>query len=101
MQIHDFILTPHCDMSIDDSSVVETHDNFIRQHKYSAATAFLKSCNYQKGFTALLFNSIQNKIRQLEIYLLNEYVADQYELYSLTEPTEEQMGDKKFWIQVY
>lgn len=101
MQINDFILTPHCDMSIDDGSIVKTHDDFIRQHKYSAAAAFLKNHNYQKGFTAALFNSIQNKIRELEIYLLNEYIADQDEFYSLTEPTEEQMDGKKFWIQVY
>lgn len=101
MNLRDVVFEPHSDMSADDVELVNQHDNLIKQNRYDDATALLNNSKYKKGFRASLFNSIQNKIRALEIYLLNEYVAETDELYSFTEPTEEQMKDKTFWIKIY
>lgn len=101
MNLKDIVFEPHIDMSANDIELINQHNNLIKQHKYNDATALLNDNKYEKGFRASLFNSIQNKIRALEIYLLNEYVAEDDELYSFTEPTEEQMKDKTFWIQIY
>ncbi len=50
------------------------------------------------GFKASLCNAIQNKLREIQIRLLNKSAApDEY--YSLQEPTEEEMQEKLFWIQ--
>lgn len=98
---NDLSFIPHNDMSADDIELVTQHKKLINQGNYSNAVDLLNNNNYHKGFRASLFNSIQNKIRALEIYLLNEYVAADDELYSLTEPTEAQMKGKIFWIQPF
>lgn len=101
MNISNFAFRPHNDMDADKGTVVIQHNNIIRKRKYSDSTAFLNENNYQDGFRASIFNSIQNKIRNFQIYLLNKFNAEPDELYSLTEPTQEQMQGKKFWIQPY
>ncbi len=50
------------------------------------------------GFKASICNAMQNKLREIQIHLLNKTAApDEY--YSLQEPTEEEMQGKLFWIQ--
>lgn len=50
------------------------------------------------GFKASICNAMQNKLREIQIHLLNKVAApDEY--YSLQEPTEEEMQGKLFWIQ--
>lgn len=51
-----------------------------------------------KGFGASICNAMQNKIREIQIYLLNK-TASPDEYYALQEPTEEEMQGKLFWIQ--
>lgn len=101
MNLRDIVFEPHNDMSAEDVDIVTQHDNLIKQKRYDDATFLLNNNNYKKGFRASLLNSIQNKILALEIYLLNEYVANTDEYYSFTEPTKEQMKNKTFWIQIY
>lgn len=101
MKLKDIIFEPHNDMSADDIELINQHSKLIKQNKYNDATALLNDNKYEKGFRASLFNSIQNKIRALEVYLLNEFIADTDEFYSFIEPTEEQMKNKSFWIQIY
>ena len=95
------IFTPHNDMGAEDTDIVTQHKNLIDSGNYSDATTLLNNNNYQKGFRASLFNSIQNKIRTLQEYLLNEFEADEDEFYSYDEPTAEQMDGKTFWIKPY
>ena len=95
------IFTPHNDMGAEDTDIVTQHKNLIDSGNYSDATTLLNNNNYQKGFRASLFNSIQNKIRTLQEYLLNELVANEDEFYSYDEPTAEQMDGKTFWIKPY
>lgn len=101
MNRSDFAFKPHSDMSADKKDIVIRHNDKIRKKQYRASTALLETNHYQDGFRASLFNCIQNKIRSLQIYLLNEFNAEPDELYSLSEPTAEQMKGKNFWIQPY
>lgn len=101
MELKDMIFTPHNDMGAEDTDIVTQHKNLIDSGNYSDATTLLNNNDYQKGFRASLFNSIQNKIRTLQEYLLNELVADEDEFYSYDEPTAEQMDGKTFWIKPY
>lgn len=101
MNILDFAFQPHGDMDAEDQNIVLQHKTKIDKKEYDDAIAILDENNYHDGFRASLFNGIQNKIRSFQIYLLNEFNAEPDELYSLTEPTPEQMQGKKFWIQPY
>lgn len=103
MELKDMIFTPHNDMSAEDTGIVTQHKNLIDSGNYSDATTLLDDNNYQKGFRASLFNSIQNKIRTLQEYLLNEFVADEDSYYSYDEPDAEFMEENgyKFWIKPY
>lgn len=97
----DLLFVPHNDLHPDDINIVEQHQNLINNEQFSDATALLDNNDYQKGFRASLFDSIEKKIQQIQIYLLNKYVAEPDEFYSIEEPTEEQMENKTYWIQVY
>ena len=71
MELRDFTFTPHNDMDIDDINVIAQHKNLISQGNYGDAGTL--ASNNGKGFIASLFNGIQNKIRTIQLYLLNEY----------------------------
>lgn len=101
MEIKDIVFEPHNDMEIDDLNTSIQHDNLIKQYKFDDATALLNNANYEKGFKASLFNSIQNKIRTVQEYVLNEFVAEEDEYFSYEEPSEELMENKTWWIQLY
>lgn len=103
MELKDIVFEPHNDMSAEDIEIVTQHKNLIDSGNYSDATTLLDDNNYQKGFRASLFNSIQNKIRTLQEYLLNEFVADEDSYYSYDEPDAEFMEENgyKFWIKPY
>lgn len=100
MELNDIVFEPHSDMSADDADIVRQHDNFIKK-SFDAAAEFLNQKHYTKGFAASLFHSIQNKIRILELFLLNEFVAEKDEYYSYEEPDEAQMEGRLFWVQLY
>ena len=99
----DIVFEPHNDMSADDIEIVKQHNNLINEGNYSDATTLLDNNNYQGGFRASLFNSIQNKIHQLQEYLLNTFVANEDEYYSHEEPDINFMEQHnyKFWCQIY
>ena len=103
MELKDIVFEPHNDMGAEDTDIVTQHKNLIDSGNYSDATTLLDDNNYQKGFRASLFNSIQNKIRTLQEYLLNEFVADEDSYYSYDEPDAEFMEENgyKFWIKPY
>ena len=103
MELKDMIFTPHNDMGAEDTDIVTQHKNLIDSGNYSDATTLLNNNNYQKGFRASLFNSIQNRLRSVQEYLLNQFVADDDEYYSYEEPTAEFMEENNYiwWIQPY
>ena len=103
MEQKDIVFEPHNDMSAEDIEIVNQHKNLINTGNYSDATTLLDNNDYQKGFRASLFNSIQNRLRSVQEYLLNQFVADDDEYYSYEEPTEEFMEENNYiwWIQPY
>ena len=103
MEIKDIIFEPLNDMSAEDIEIVTQHQNLIDAGSYSDATTLLDNNNYKKGFRASLFNSIQNKIRKVQEYLLNEFVADDDTYYSYEEPDADFMNENGFifWCKPY
>lgn len=91
---------PYSDISINDSSTISEYDNLINNYKYSEAKEKVDNdpTLSKKGFRSSFFNEIENKIKELEVYLLNK-TASSDEYYSLTEPTDEEMSGKTFWIK--
>lgn len=101
MEIKDFSFVPHSDVGANELQVVKQHENLIKNNQYSDATALLNNKNIQKGARASLFNSLQEKIKKLQLYFLNQYVATDEDYFSTEEPTAEFMQENgyKFWIQ--
>ncbi len=98
MKQKDISFVPHSDMDIHDADVVEQHQNLIARNRFSEAASLLDNASHKKGFRATIFNTIQNKLREIQIYLLNKTAAPN-EYYSLTEPSDEEMEGKTFWMQ--
>ena len=98
MKQKDISFIPHSDMEAYDVTIVKQHKNLIAQNRFSEAVSLLDHAGHKKGFRAAIFNSIQNKIREIQMYLLNK-TAEPTEYYSLSEPTDEEMAGKTFWLQ--
>jgi len=100
MTTSDIRFTPHSDMNISDLSIVNQHQNLIKNNQLSDATALLNEERYNKGFRASLFNNMQNKLRMVQEHILSkedtESVSD--EVVSNTEPVN---SEKQFWLQDY
>lgn len=98
MTKEDLNFIPHGDMEIDDLDTVTGYNGFLKSGQYENAQKLLLDRHYEKGFLASFFNYLQDKLRQIQLAVLNKNAApDEY--YSLKEPTEEQMKGKTFWIQ--
>lgn len=97
----DISFVPHSDMDIENSLINGEHKKLIQQSNYSDATTLLEEQGYNKGFRASLFNSIQNKINVLQDYMQNEYTTENDSYYSDTEPTDEEMGSARYWVNIY
>lgn len=90
--------TPYSDVEISDKESIKSHSNYVDNGYYEEAIVLADSKLSGKGFRASFFNAIENKIKEFQVYLLNKTAApDEY--YSLTEPTEEEMDGKLFWIK--
>lgn len=103
MVIQDFSFTPLSDTGVEDIEIINEHKKLTNDGKYSEATEYLNTQNFNKGFRASLFNEIQNKIRKLQLYLLNEFVAAPDEYFSDEEPAVEFMETNGYthWLQIY
>lgn len=103
MEIRDFSLVPHSDVGASQIDTVKQHKNLIQNNKYSDATALLDNSNVNRGARASLFNLLQEKIKKLQLYFLNEYVAKKEEYFATDEPDSEFMSENGylFWMKVY
>lgn len=99
MEREELIFIPHSDTGVSELEIIKQHNNLIENSQYEEAATLLNDHQFTKGVRASLFNSITEKIRKIQLYLLNEFVAEPYEYYSDTEPTEKEMGDKIIWVQ--
>ncbi len=92
---------PHSDMELEDVSVVLAHKNLIGNNHLGEATALLEQENYQKGYRAALFRSIEQKLQTIQLHLLNKGLKEIEEYISDTEPTSEEIGERAFWVSPY
>lgn len=101
MEEQDITFVPHSDVGLFDIDVVNQHNNLIKEGKYSDAIALLDNENFTKGVRASLLNSIQDKIRELQLYFLNKYVAGKDEYFSFTEPDADFMDENGYihWLK--
>ena len=92
----------HNDISIPNEATIASHTNYTKQYLYERAKSVVDSDAGMngKGFRASIFNTINQKIQELQIYLLNKNAAP-YEYYSLTEPDQTWMEENGYlyWIQ--
>lgn len=98
MNTEDLKFTPHSDMSIEDTELINEYVTLINNGNFDDATALLESNGYDKGFRASIFNGIQNRIRTIQEYLLNKGDAEGDEVISSTEPSD---SNKQFWMKDY
>lgn len=101
MEEKDIKFVPLSDVGANDLDIINEHKNLIDNGNYSDATALLENESFNKGVRASLFNSFQNKLRQLELYFLNEFVANDDEYFSIEEPNETFMEENGYthWLQ--
>ncbi len=89
---------PHSDAGGDEIDVINQHKKLVDNGQFEEATALLETEQFDKGVRASLLNSIQNKIRKLQLYLLNEFSPNQNVYYSDEEPTLEFMEENGYTI---
>lgn len=90
------------DIAISDEETVSAHTEYINQGMYAEAknVADSNEAMSTKGIRASIFKRLEEKIQELQIYLLNKK-ATPYEYYSLTEPTVEflEKNGYLYWIK--
>lgn len=99
MEYSNIVFTPLSDTGANELDLINEHDNLINKNQFSDASAL--SATMDKGIKASLFTYIQERLRALEVYILNEFVADEGEYYSYNEPNIEEMPENAvFFIQI-
>lgn len=99
MEKEDFYFVPRSDAGVSDLDIITQHDNLIKNGRFTEAVALLDNNQFEKGVRASLIESIKTKLQNMQTYLLNDYTAIQYAHISETEPTDEEMGTKMFWVK--
>lgn len=99
MEYTDITFEPLSDTGANELDLINEHNRLLNNNYYSEASTIASST--KKGFTASLFNYIQERLRALEVFILNEYVAEPGEYYSYNEPNIDEMPeDAVFFIQI-
>lgn len=99
MVYQDIIFTPYSDTGVDEKTAINEHTELIKKNNLNGAASIAVKTG--KGFTASFFNGFRERIRALEVFLLNEFVAEPGEYYSYNEPNEEEMPEgTEFFIQI-
>lgn len=86
------------DMEYTDKETLESYMTEIESGNCSNAISILDNNLSGKGVRADIINKITDEIKKLECFVLN-LVSDNDVYYSVDEPTDEQMDEKKFWIK--
>lgn len=89
---------PISELGLDEEELLRKYMELIHAHHFSSAIEQLNLDKCEKGIRASLFNKLKNKMLELEAYLLN-LTAEPDVLYSVAEPTAEEMEGKKYWVK--
>lgn len=89
-QIDEFIFFQ--DNSLDNIDIIKTYDNLIAQGKYNEANTYINQQEGIYGYFADFFNAIENRIFNVQSYLLtktkiNPFVFSDEEPSSVTQDT--------------
>lgn len=92
----------YSDVVISEQDDINLFEEKIKQGDYKSATTVIEKNNSlsKKGFRASFFNLMEEKIKELQIYLLNK-TAEPDEYYSISKPDENFMKENGyiFWIK--
>lgn len=84
------------DISIEQSSTMETYNNYIANQAYSDANSYIDKQYGIHGYFAGLFNLIENRIDTLQCVLLEKVKINPIQS-SETEP--EELSEDTIWIE--
>lgn len=99
MNYNDINFTPYSDSGVDEKSAIDTHTELIKNNNLNDAASVATKTG--KGFTASFFNGFRGRIRALEVFLLNSFIAEPGEYYSYNDPNEEEMPEgAELFIQI-
>lgn len=83
------------DNDIDSIEVINTYNNFITQGKYTEASNYISQHEEVYGFFANYLNAIENRIYNLQEYLLTKQKKNPF-VFSDEEPESAEVGT--IWI---
>lgn len=83
------------DNDIDSLGAMNTYDNLIRQGRYSEANAYIDQHGETFGFFADLLNAMENRIYNLQEYLLTKQKKNPF---VLSEEEPETVAEGAIWI---
>jgi len=91
---------PNSDIALDDSNAISTYKNQVNLHNYTDAVSSLNTNSLNKGFRASKLNNIEECLVNVgtQVLLMTKY---QDTVFAITEPTDDQMSGKLFWMQEY
>lgn len=99
MEYTDIIFEPLSDTGVNELDLINEHNELLKNNKMSEASNLISGTD--KGFKASLFDYIQERLRALEVFILNSFVAEDGEYYSYNEPNTEEMPEGAvFFIQI-
>lgn len=87
------------DNDLEKMEIMNTYNSLVAQGKYSEAVDFINQQKGIYGFFADFFNLIENRIYNMQQYLLQKPPKEQPFLYYVEEEKEPSMGtNKRIWI---
>lgn len=95
LYITDFIFEPLSDVGANDIDIINEHTNLINNNQFSAATELT-----DKGFSAVLFNSLLERVFNLRTYVDSMATKEQIH-YSYNEPNVAEMpSTAKLFVKI-
>lgn len=93
-------MTFFSDVKLSNKSIMDEYDAYVAQGKYDEASEYIEDANKQGkiySYSAYFYNLIENKIKAVQDYLLNEKVKQSSPFkYSEEKPIDIEIGE--FWL---
>ncbi len=87
------------DNDLEKTDIIDTYNNLIAQDKYTEASAYINQQDNVYGYFADFFNAIENRIYNLQKYLLEKPPKKQpFIYYELQDDEEPLLDEGMFWV---